>query len=453
MSNNKENFAPKDKITGENKLESSQRYFASLRETLQAELDSAQDPEKKKEYQELYAAVENKLSDLKTKGKEVIQATGQSYSERIKAMKSSSDDIGDFKAGLDQKKKALLEKAEEGLSATAPKLEKQIATGTEKAQAKAKEFSDTLRASNMPEGAKAAMNDMDKMVKTSQTITTKVIEKVGNAVADAIETLANLPNKIIQAFINFFKNIGTWLGIEGAASAADDLKAKAEGVTKDGKDLVKKGEAAMQTAEASKDDIERAFTDAKTAINEFVAIPKNGSEKKYNEALAKCKSSMATLYRIKDRLTPEQRKMVDELESKLPWNPETLLDPEKKDKWIESQIGNVAKKISDEFYSGGDLSPEQISLVREGLKKMHFGQDTIAKLKARMENPNDNTAASFSDGSDFLLELMLGNTEMLGIMFRVVPWYRFGWTVAKKTVSEGVETYEYNLSLVFNKLR
>jgi hypothetical protein len=70
-----------------------------------------------------------------------------------------------------------------------------------------------------------------------------------------------------------------------------------------------------------------------------------------------------------------------------------------------------------------------------------------------MENPSESTAASMSDASTFLTELMLGNTEMLGIMFRVVPFHRFAWSVAKKTVSEGMDVYEYNLSMVFNRIK
>lgn len=140
--------------------------------------------------------------------------------------------------------------------------------------------------------------------------------------------------------------------------------------------------------------------------------------------------------RIREKLTPEQKEWLDQLEKKLPWNPEILMNKEKRDAWIETQVGPVSQKIADEFYAGGSLSNDQIEMVRKGLRDMHFGQDTVEMLRKRMDNPNDPTAASMSDASSFLMEMLLGNAEMLGIMFRIVPLHRFAWTVAKKTVSE-----------------
>ena len=67
---------------------------------------------------------------------------------------------------------------------------------------------------------------------------------------------------------------------------------------------------------------------------------------------------------------------------------------------------------------------------------MNFGTDTIEKIRKRYTDISDPTAISASDPANLLTEMLLGNTQMLGVIFSVVPMRRIFWGVTKNATIE-----------------
>lgn len=107
------------------------------------------------------------------------------------------------------------------------------------------------------------------------------------------------------------------------------------------------------------------------------------------------------------------------------------------------------EQISKEFFEGGNLSPKQKNDLKEVLQNAHFGQDTVAKIKDRLEKGSLDLAKA-SDLSDLFIELAFGNVNVLWELVSrgVIPLSR----VAVHTVEAGLNSYRFNVGVVFHRL-
>lgn len=245
---------------------------------------------------------------------------------------------------------------------------------------------------------------------------------------------------LVKCFGNLFKFIFGFGKFQEVLGKIDEVKNQASDV--------------VSTLEAGKEDINGAFTSAQEAFSEFKKIPGNKNPEAYNAAARKFWESFKKLEAFKDKLTPEQKQWLETAENEPPFNALGILkDKEKRDKWIESQVGPVCKNLGDEFYAGGDLSVEQVEKVRKALQNMDFGADVVEKIRARFDDPTNPVAFSAADPANLLTEILCGNFQMFGMLLSVIPTHRIIWNVTKKAASEGAEMYEYNASVVFDKIR
>lgn len=371
-------------------------------------------------------------------------------SKSREASDGTRDTISSFRAQLSADHKVILADAEAAIVSGTEKTKEFVGKDGKAVAEKAKDIGgkavEAIKSGNPDEVKKLAQGMKESVNAAGQ----KVMEFTGAAamekLLEPIKDGFNLMG-IIEIIKNFFKFIFSGGKITEIVDAATGDAAKK------GNDALKTATDVAQTAESAKDDVMRTFTDAQSAYQELKNIASSGKSDGYNAALHKFKDSLANLRKIEGKLSPEQREWLNKNKVMNLWNSDILNSPEERDKWIETQVGPVCKKIADEFYAGGNLSPEQVEMVRKGLKEMHFGQDTINMIRARAANPNDSTAISSADASTLLTELLFGNTDMLWLMFRIVPLHRFVWSVTKKAASDGRDSYYYNLDLVFNKIK
>lgn len=127
-----------------------------------------------------------------------------------------------------------------------------------------------------------------------------------------------------------------------------------------------------------------------------------------------------------------------------------LSDKKKLDEAIDKSLPSVVDKIQKEFYADGKLNETQVEALRKVLKDASYGQDTVAKIRARLEDPKNTDLVKMSDVSDLLIEVVFGNmTTLLKLMsYGVIPAHR----VAVHMAGTAIDSYKFNVGMVFSRL-
>jgi hypothetical protein len=128
-----------------------------------------------------------------------------------------------------------------------------------------------------------------------------------------------------------------------------------------------------------------------------------------------------------------------------------LANPVERERVINESLPGMVSKIQKEFYGEtGKLNPEQIAKLKTLMQEASLGQDTVAKIKARLEDPNNKTLFALGDLSDLFMEILFGNVKTLMhlVGHGIVPAHRLWVTMVEKSA----HSYQFNVSLVFQKL-
>ena len=128
--------------------------------------------------------------------------------------------------------------------------------------------------------------------------------------------------------------------------------------------------------EQSKEGATAAFGNVQDAISRLREAVRQKDEKAINASVSELKSALKEVRALEKHLTPEQKSQIAsayiEFKGLLPFDPELLVDPVSREKWLETQLPQVARHVSNEFYSGAELTPDQIDGIRKSLSKIHF---------------------------------------------------------------------------------
>lgn len=104
-----------------------------------------------------------------------------------------------------------------------------------------------------------------------------------------------------------------------------------------------------------------------------------------------------------------------------------LANPVERERIINESLPGMVSKIQKEFYGDtGKLNPDQIAKLKTLMQEASLGQDTVAKIKARLEDPNNKTLFALGDLSDLFMEILFGNVKTLMklVGYGVIPAHR-----------------------------
>jgi hypothetical protein len=125
-----------------------------------------------------------------------------------------------------------------------------------------------------------------------------------------------------------------------------------------------------------------------------------------------------------------------------------VLDPKKLHEAIDQSLPDVIAKMEREFYGDGKMGTAQREKLAQVLKGANFGQDTLRRIKERIENGGD--IAKVSDVKDIFLEALFGNVSLIWqlVSYGIIPAHR----VAMSATKTAWNSYQYNTSVVFESL-